>query len=110
MKTFLSCAAVAAALLLSSTAFAAQTHGPRAKHSVRKAERVTAPIIIEKSETTLRDVPPKTIIRLPGNESPQTRFASLDVQLLDSIDAMESSTSLCEMHRVGPRDTIRRCR
>jgi hypothetical protein len=76
---------------------------------VYKAQKSAAPIVSEKSETTLRDLPPKPLIRLPGSERPQPQYAALDVQLLDSQDMTAPSVALC-LHRIGPRNTIPRCR
>lgn len=100
-------ASVAAALLLSSSAYS-QAHGPRAKHSASKVERAIAPLAVEKTETTIRDLPPKPIIRLPGNERPPVLLASLETEVLDWAEPSHASTSLCREHRVG-RHTIERC-
>jgi hypothetical protein len=102
------CASIAASLLLSTSAFA-QAYGPRAKHAGAKIERSIAPVAVEKSETTIRDMPPKPLIRLPGNERPPVRLASLDIQALEWAEPSQASTSLCREHHLGPRNTIERC-
>ena len=106
--TPLFCASLAASLLLSSSAFA-QAYGPRAKHSSAKIERSIAPVAVEKSETIIRDTPPKPLIRLPGNERPPVLLASLDPHALEWAEPSQASTSLCREHRIGPRNTIKRC-
>jgi hypothetical protein len=102
------CASIAASVLLSTSAVA-QAYGPRAKHSPSKIERSMAPIAVEKSETTIRDLPPKPLIRLPGNERPPVLFASLDTRALEWAEPSQASTSLCREHHLGPRNTIERC-
>ena len=102
------CASIAATLLLSTSAFA-QAYGPRAKHMSSKIERSITPVAIEKSETSIRDTPPKPLIRLPGNERPPVLFASLDIRALEWAEPSQASTSLCREHHLGPRNTIERC-
>ena len=101
-------ASIATSLLLSTSAFS-QAHGPRAKHSGSKIERSIAPVAVEKSETTILDMPPKPLTRLSGNERPPARFASLDVRALEGAEPSQASTRLCREHRLGPRNTIKRC-
>lgn len=102
------CASIATTLLLSTSADA-QAYGPRAKHSGSKIERAISPATPEKSETTIRDIPPKPLIRLPGNERPPVGLASLDVRALEWAEPSQASTSLCREHHIGARNTIERC-
>jgi hypothetical protein len=92
------------ALLVSFSAAAAVSHGPRAQYPVYRTDAS----VVFVSEPRSHTAGPRDTILLPRAEE-GVRFAALRIQPED-LQASSARTECAEYRFVGPRNTVRACR